>query len=138
MLHKYNYITLKKIIKIYTEDKMKIYTGKLSNEKVGGQKIIVKENDRQYLLPHIERHSPDGFNWGYGGSGPADTALSILADCVGIDQANQLYQTFKWDFVSGWGSEWSITEEEIREWIGKEEGPKENKERSKSWLLLRN
>ncbi|MBT9252140.1 MAG: hypothetical protein KM296_00220 [Brockia lithotrophica] len=31
-------------------------------------------------LHHVERHSPTGFEWGYGGSGPADLALSILHD----------------------------------------------------------
>ena len=31
-------------------------------------------------LKHIVRHSPTGMEWGYGGSGPSDTALSILAD----------------------------------------------------------
>jgi hypothetical protein len=29
-------------------------------------------------LPHIPVHSPDGFAWGYRGSGPADLALAIL------------------------------------------------------------
>jgi hypothetical protein len=28
-------------------------------------------------LPHLMHHSPDGFEWGYGGSGPADLARSI-------------------------------------------------------------
>lgn len=27
----------------------------------------------------LRRHSPDGFSWGYGGSGPAQTALAIMA-----------------------------------------------------------
>jgi hypothetical protein len=31
-------------------------------------------------LHHVVVHSPTGFEWGYGGSGPADLALSILAD----------------------------------------------------------
>jgi len=31
-------------------------------------------------LKHIVRHSPDGFQWGYGGSGPSDLALSIMTD----------------------------------------------------------
>jgi hypothetical protein len=31
-------------------------------------------------LRHIVYHSPMGYSWGYGGSGPADLALSILAD----------------------------------------------------------
>ncbi len=29
-------------------------------------------------IPHlVTHHSPDGFNWGYAGSGPADLALNI-------------------------------------------------------------
>lgn len=31
----------------------------------------------------VSNHSPDGFNWGYTGSGPAQTALAIL--CVAAD-----------------------------------------------------
>ena len=96
---------------------MKIYKGKRRGEGVGGQLIAVQDNGEEYPLEHIERHSPDGFNWGYGGSGPADTALSILTDCLGMEYANQLYQLFKWEIVASWGDEWSITEERIREWV---------------------
>lgn len=35
-------------------------------------------------ITHIRHHSPDGFEWGYGGSGPADLALSILAYCLPV------------------------------------------------------
>lgn len=31
-------------------------------------------------LLHVVHHSPSGFEWGYGGSGPSDLALSILCD----------------------------------------------------------
>lgn len=34
-------------------------------------------------LNHLVLHSPDGFEWGYQGSGPADLALAILADFFG-------------------------------------------------------
>lgn len=34
-------------------------------------------------LHHWVKHSPDGFAWGYGGSGPADLARSLLADALG-------------------------------------------------------
>jgi len=95
---------------------MKLYSGKKTKGGIGGQAIVVKENNRQYPLPHIEKHSPDGFNWGYGGSGPADTAYSILVDCLGEDQAKGLYQFFKWDFVASWGNEWEVSEKEIKEW----------------------
>lgn len=99
---------------------MKIYKGKRSGEGVGGQTIVVQDNGDEYLLEHIERHSPDGFNWGYGGSGPADTALSILTDCLGMEQSNQLYQMFKWEIVAAWGEKWSITEGEVKDWARKQ------------------
>lgn len=99
---------------------MKTYRGKRCLGGARDQTIIVEENGKEYWLDHIERHSPDGFNWGFGGSGPADTALSILADCLGKVQANQLYQSFKWDFVAGWGDKFSISEAEIEDWARKE------------------
>src|SRR3990167_7995575 len=37
-------------------------------------------------LRHVVWHSPTGFEWGYHGSGPADLALSILADHFGERQ----------------------------------------------------
>lgn len=51
----------------------------------------------------VMNHSPDGFAWGYRGSGPAQTALAILlATGVEPDLAVKLHQQFKDDFVSGW------------------------------------
>jgi hypothetical protein len=41
-------------------------------------------------------HSPDGFEWGYGGSGPAQLALAICADYLQDDKlALKVYQYFK-------------------------------------------
>jgi len=50
----------------------------------------------------IIKHSPDGFEWGYGGSGPADLALNALSIYIGRKKAeeNGLYQEFKWKFIS--------------------------------------
>lgn len=46
-------------------------------------------------------HSPDGFEWGYGGSGPADLALNILlAATEDRDFAASNHQAFKWRFVA--------------------------------------
>ena len=95
---------------------MKTYRGKLVDGGAGSQVIMVDKQHEGYPLPHMVRHSPDGFNWGYEGSGPADTALSILTDCLGKEQANHLYQPFKSAFVAGWGNEFSITEKEIKDW----------------------
>jgi len=70
------------------------------------------------LLSHCNLHSPTGFEIGYGGSGPADTAASILADYLGEDArwvertwrgrssgcpsiAVKLHLAFKWDMIAG-------------------------------------
>lgn len=49
----------------------------------------------------VYNHSPDGFAWGYSGSGPAQLALAILL-AVGVDRfrATLLYQAFKSEFVA--------------------------------------
>ena len=39
---------------------------------VNGSRLDPKPSQRAY------NHSPDGFNWGYAGSGPAQLALAIL------------------------------------------------------------
>jgi Family of unknown function (DUF6166) len=47
-------------------------------------------------------HSPTGFNWGYGGSGPAQTALALVLDWTGdAEVAKLLYQDFKFLIVAG-------------------------------------
>ena len=45
----------------------------------------------------LRNHSPTGFSWGYGGSGPAQLALALLLQ-LGADPEKALacYQDFKW------------------------------------------
>lgn len=79
-------------------------------------------------------HSPDGFEWGYGGSGPADLALNILHVSlpVGCDHeepvklfrgkcsaiAFQLHQDFKRDFIATMPDEGGVIHAaEIDSWI---------------------
>lgn len=46
-------------------------------------------------------HSPTGFEMGYGGSGPAQAALAILAHCLeDDDRAVAFHQAFKWQTVA--------------------------------------
>jgi hypothetical protein len=55
----------------------------------------------------IRLHSPDGFNWGYGGSGPAQTALAICMEIFNNKYiAEALYQNFKFQFVATWSTDW--------------------------------
>jgi len=99
---------------------MKIYKGiRLDPEKGTISNVVVAVNGEP--LKHRVYHSPDGFNWGYGGSGPADLARSILWDFIGAEPTPSLYQDFKFCFVSGWKDEWQITSEEIQNWIDKKE-----------------
>lgn len=46
-------------------------------------------------------HSPCGFAWGYGGSGPSQLALAILADHFGEEFAMEHHQRFKTDLLEG-------------------------------------
>ena len=68
---------------------MKIYGGLRSENGIFvAVKSVVKDNHtRSEQLTHIDYHSPDGFEWGYGGSGPADLALAILVDFFEEDPA---------------------------------------------------
>src|SRR6516225_2178066 len=51
--------------------------------------VIAGNGERKPLNPRQElrNHSPTGFEWGYGGSGPAQLALAILAEHLGNDDA---------------------------------------------------
>jgi len=51
-------------------------------------------------IRHIVRRSPTGLAWGYGGSGPADLALAILADHLGYEPTSHIVHDFKWQIVA--------------------------------------
>ena len=113
-------------IKIYPEV---LYYGRRISQ-CGGQPVFKK------LLPYGEdvrlspsasqelyNHSPDGFQWGYGGSGPAQLALALLLDATSEPEiALEFYQQFKWDMVACWGEAWSISKSEILIWLEKQKG----------------
>ena len=48
----------------------------------------------------VYNHSPDGFNWGYGGSGPAQLALAILLEITSNEEALRLHQELKWHYIA--------------------------------------
>ena len=65
-------------------------------------------------------HSPTGFEFGYGGSGPAQLALAILADCCGDELAVKYHQAFKWAVIArvpGFGG--SVTGTFVRDMLAK-------------------
>ena len=58
------------------------------------------EGEAHASVPHAVRHSPTGVEWGYGGSGPADLALSVLLALTDEQAANALYHCFKHEVVA--------------------------------------
>lgn len=85
-----------------------------------GDQFVTKDDEIFDPKPSqkVRNHSPDGFNWGYGGSGAAQLALALLLDVTGDPVVSQkLHQQFKWGYVAGWKDDWTITSEEIIAWI---------------------
>lgn len=63
-------------------------------DEAGAERVIPERQD-------LVNHSPTGFCWGYGGSGPAQAALAICADYYGDDQiALQKYQQLKFGVIA--------------------------------------
>ena len=85
-----------------------------------GPQLVVKDDDILSPAPsqRLWNHSPSGFQWGYGGSGPAQLALALLLDATGDPELSvRLHQAFKWGFVALWGDTWEITDLDIRVWV---------------------
>jgi hypothetical protein len=60
-------------------------------------------------------HSPTGFEWGYGGSGPAQLAFAILLDHLkSAEQARLYYQDFKDSLIAKLSADtWELTSEQV-------------------------
>ena len=87
------------------------------------QGVVVVTVDGRPLNPRFDlyNHNPNGFEWGYGGSGPAQLALAIVADHTGDDdQALAIYQSFRFAVVAGLSENgWTLTSREINEAVQK-------------------
>lgn len=92
------------------------------------------------LCTEIRAHSPTGFAWGYGGSGPAQLALALLVDALGDrESAERHYQAFKWAYVSHWTRCWTITAREIRDFVAtREMGSSRDEDQLAYTLILQN
>lgn len=100
----------------------KVYFGGRSQSN--GQAFVkVRLYDKVEPLPlyiDVVRHSPDGFEWGFSGSGPAQLACAILCDHFGggtngAQRALQLYQYFKTECVAHLPFEgWEMSNADVR------------------------
>ena len=81
---------------------------------VGGRVVLLP------LKPSIQiaEHSPEGFNCGYEGSGPAQLALGILYEVPrNVALSREYYPLFKIDHVSQWSEHWEMRGNEVMEWL---------------------
>ena len=76
------------------------------------------EGEAHASVPHAARHSPTGIEWGYGGSGPADLALSVLLALADEQTANTLYHRFKHEVVAAVPEAGGVLRAaDVRRWI---------------------
>ena len=77
---------------------------------------VVTDRKELALRLDLRNHSPTGFEWGYGGSGPAQLALALCADALGDDaRAQAVYQHYKWQHVLKFPvAGWTMTDEQIK------------------------
>lgn len=77
-------------------------------------------NDIPVCLKYVN-HSPDGFSWGYAGSGPSQASFAILMYVLGENKlkfVKRAYQDFKFDVMTklNMNRDHTLTFKEIIEW----------------------
>ena len=105
-----------------TQAQPKVYRGQRVYNDPSGTSVMVCYRDGSSVplawRLDLRNHSPTGLEWGYGGSGPAQLALAVLADAVGSEVALELYQQFKWQWAAGLKADtWEINEAQVRTWV---------------------
>lgn len=80
-----------------TEHHQNVYRGELHD---GGDTVEVTVNGES-LDPRFDLHefAPTGFGWGYGGAGPAQLALAILANEAGSWIAEMGWYRFEQEII---------------------------------------
>ena len=87
--------------------------------------VVIEDLDELRRLDprnDLVNHSPDGFGWGYGGSGAAQLALAILCDATGDDTiAQRLYQSFKSQVIAKLKrGAWELRADYVLDWIARQ------------------
>src|SRR5215813_14027095 len=122
------------------EQNVKVYHGR-RNGNGEAEVYVIQDDGRAEPLPvrlDLYNHSPDGFEWGYAGSGPAQLALAILADALGVPAARtplsmfddseasklqsrvlKLHQLFKSKRIATLDHrrEWRLFEPDVTAWV---------------------
>jgi len=78
---------------------------------IDGKQLLPAESQKVY------NHSPDGFNWGYYGSGPSQLALAILLEFTDKETARSLYQEFKQEIVASLSQSDFAYKIDVHKWV---------------------
>lgn len=95
-----------------------------------GECVVTIDGQPLDLALDVYPHSPDGFEWGYHGSGPAQLALAIMVEFfkrtipdvrLAKALAIRFYQRFKSDVIARFDSDasWTLTGATIQTWLYK-------------------
>lgn len=113
------------------------YTGQPQGPSAADEVLVFRhlhpagDDEPQPLSPRFDlaNHSPTGFQWGYGGSGPAQLALAICADALDDDErAMAIYQRFKSRVIRKLptGKPWTLTREDVLATVAELEAERPN------------
>ena len=104
----------------------RIFEGYSQSNPFSREVLIIEESRNTWILrpdrsQALKNHSPDGFNWGYSGSGPAQLVLAILLEVTNDEEiALRYYHDFEQQVIAAIPSQetdWEIEENKIIEWL---------------------
>lgn len=99
-----------------------IFVGCRAPEPIGATVFMHVDGEFQALPPRLDlrRFSPDGFEWGYAGSAPAQLALAMCAQLVDDETACVVFPFVNGLLVAGIPRDrltWCLTAAQVREVI---------------------
>ena len=86
---------------------------------MNGHEVTVNGEPLDLYL-NVRNHSPTGFAWGYGGSGPAQLALAILITEYGEDLEKHpvFYQEFKKHIIASLNKEsFELSSNDVNDYV---------------------
>ncbi len=102
------------------------YDGRTIVGSISDRRVFLEDRDldkrseltKDYSLK-FRNHSPDGFAWGYSGSGPAQLALAILLELTDEKTAEAAYTQFKFDKIAplDGDKDFELEVDDVLEWL---------------------
>lgn len=76
--------------------------GKFVGFRIDGRPLVYWDGVWLDPAPSIKmiNHSPDGFEWGYAGSGCAQLSLAVCLKWLSVEESRAYYQQFKSEVIS--------------------------------------